>query len=131
VTVPLPTTLPVVSGWQLVDWLDRSWTSPAAGSDGVALITLPERPDNERWQLTHVVVGCTSSTATQMRLYLDSVSNAGLRDGTSTGNFDVADWAMGLWIPPGRTLLARWSGCSTGAVGTLNLQATVYRRVDG
>jgi hypothetical protein len=131
VTVPLPTTLPVVSGWQLVDWLDRSWSSNPAGGDGIALITLPALADNERWQLTHVVAGCTSTSTTQMRLYLDTVSNAGLRDGTSSGNFDVADWAMGLWVPPGRSLLARWAGCSTGSAATLNLQAAIYRRVGG
>jgi hypothetical protein len=129
VTVPAPYPLPVTSGWQVADWLDHSYSSQPAGNDGVALITLDQLPDNERWQLTHMVAGCTSSTATQMRLYVDSVANSSLRDGTSTGNFDVADWAPGLWIPPGRTLLARWFGCSTGAIATLNVQATIFRRV--
>lgn len=128
-TVPLPSPLAVTSGWQVVDWLDRSYVSGPAGTDGTAVITLPALADNERWQLTHTVIGCTSTTATQLRLYLDSAANTNLRDGSSSGNFDVADWPQGLWIPPGRTLIARWAGCSAGAVATLALQAAILRRV--
>lgn len=128
-TVPLPSPLPATSGWQTADWLDRSYLSAPAGADGVVLVTVPPLPDNERWQVTHMVCGCTSGTATQMRLYLDDVANGNLRDGTSSGNFDVADWPQGLWIPPGRSLLARWTGCAPGAVATLTLQATILRRV--
>jgi hypothetical protein len=129
VTVPLPSPLSVTSGWQVVDWLDRSYVSTPAGADATATITLPTLADDERWQLTHMLVGCTSSTATQLRLYLDSAANNNLRDGSSSGNFDVADWPQGLWVPPGRTLIARWAGCSAGAVATLTLQATILRRV--
>jgi hypothetical protein len=127
VTVPVPFPLPVTSGWQVVDWIDRPYQAPA-GAGGVALVTVPPLPDNERWQLTHMVVSCTSSTATQVRLYLDDVTAVDLRDGSLTGNFDVADWPQGLWLPPGRSLLARWTGCSAGTTATLALQATVLRR---
>lgn len=127
-TIPLPQPLPVTSGWQVVDWLDRSWTSDPAGADGVATITLPALPTDERWQLSHAVVGCTSSAATRVRHYLDGVSNGNLRDGSSAGNFDVGDWPQGLWIPPGRALISRWTGCDVGAVATLALQATILRR---
>ena len=127
-TIPVPSALPSTSSWAVADWLDRSWTSDPAGADGVALITLPALGDSERWQLTHMVVGCTSSAATRARLYLDSTSNGTLRDGSNVGNFDVADWPMGLWIPPGRSLLARWTGCTPGAVATLAVQATILRR---
>jgi hypothetical protein len=128
VTVPLPSPLSVTSGWQVVDWLDRSYVSDPAGADRAATITLPALADNERWQLTHMLVGCTSTTPTQVRLYLDSAANNNLRDGSSGGNFDVADWPQGLWIPPGRALVARWAGCSAGSVATLTLQATILRR---
>lgn len=127
-TVPVPQPIPTTSQWQLVDWLDATYTSsPAAG--GVALITLDQLPDYERWQLTHMVAGCTSAAQTSMRLYLDSVANGSLRDGTATGNFDVADWPMGLMIPPSRSLLARWTGCNDGDVATLTVQANILRRV--
>jgi len=127
-TIPVPSALPSTSSWQVADWLDRNWSSDPAGSDGVALITLPALPDNERWQLTHSVVGCTSATATRVRHYLDSVTNGALREGSDKGNFDVADWAQGLWVPPGRVLITRWTGCTPGAVATLALQATILRR---
>lgn len=127
-TIPLPSSLPVSSSWGVVDWLDRSWSSGPAGTDGVALITLPPLPDFERWQLSHMVVSCTSSTASRVRFYLDGVSDVALREGSDKGNFDVGDWPMGLWVPPGRSLLARWTGCSAGAVATLAVQATILRR---
>jgi hypothetical protein len=130
VTVPVPYPLPATSGWQVADWIDQRYTSAPAGADGIALVTIPTLPDSERWQLTHMLCGCTSSTVTQMRLYLDDVANANLRDGSSSGNFDVADWPQGLWIPPGRGMVARWFGCSAGAVATLTLQATILRRVN-
>lgn len=127
-TVPVPVTLPSTSSWALADWLDRSYSSPPAGADGLATLVLPAVPDNERWQLSHVVVSCTSTVATQLRVYLDAITGAGLRDGSLSGNFDVADWPLGLWVAPGRTLIAQWAGCTSGAVGTLNLQATILRR---
>jgi hypothetical protein len=126
-TVPVPTAVPATSSWRVADWLDRAYNStPAAG--GAALLTLPALPDNERWQLTHMVAACTSTTTTALRLYLDSVAPASFRDGTNSGNFNVADWPQGLWIPPGRQLLAQWTGCSDAAIGTLTVQAVIYRR---
>jgi hypothetical protein len=126
-TVPVPTSLAATSAWGVADWLDRAYNTPAAAG-GVATATLPALPDNERWQLTHMVCACTSTTATVLRLYLDNANAPGFRDGTDRGNFDVADWAMGLWVPPGRQLVAQWTGASDGAVGTLTVQATIFRR---
>lgn len=127
-TVPAPYPLPVSSGWQIADWIDQQFTSPPAGADGIALVTLPQLADDERWQLTHMVCGCSSTSPTQMRLYRDDVANQNLRDGSNSGNFDVADWPGGLWIPPGHSMVARWSNASTNAVAYLTLQATVWRR---
>lgn len=125
-SVPLPQPLPSTGGWALSDWLDQSYTSaPAAG--GLAMITLPQLAYNERWLLTHMVVGCTSSTSTSLRLYRDNVANPNLRDGSANGNFDVADWSPGLKLPSGASLIAVWSGASDGALATLTLQADVYR----
>lgn len=127
-TVPVPTALPSTSSWSAVDWLDKTYTSEPAAADGTAQITLPALPDTDRWQLTHMVAGCTSAGASQMRLYIDDVADQNLRDGTSSGNFDVADWPMGLWIPPSRSLVAAWTSCDPGSVATLTLQAVIYRR---
>jgi hypothetical protein len=122
----LPQPIASTSQWQLSDWLDQSYTS-AAAAGGIAQIVLPQLPYNERWELTHMVVGCTSSTATSLRLYRDSASNPNLRDGSSTGNFDVADWAAGLKVLASSGLIAVWNGASDGAVATLTVQANIYR----
>jgi hypothetical protein len=127
VTVPLPYALAVTSSWQLVDWLDRTYTA-TADAGGVGLITLPQLPDNERWQLTHMVAGASTAAQPKMRLYLDQVANGALRDGTGSGAFDVADWPMGLMVPPATSLLARWTGCNPGDAVFLTLQANILRR---
>lgn len=127
-TVPAPYSVSVVSGWQVVDWLDRVARSAPADADGVATITLDTLPDNQRWQLTHVVAGATTTATPQMRLYLDDTSVSNLRDGTSAGAFDVADWPMGLMVPPGRALVASWTGCNPGDVAYINIQANILQR---
>jgi hypothetical protein len=127
VSTPLPYPLPVTSGWALADWLDRTYKG-AADATGVALITVPQLPDNERWQLTHMVAGCSTTSTTSMRLYLDQVANGALRDGTDVGNFGVADWPLGLMIPPSTSLLARWTGCNNGDPVFLTVQANILRR---
>lgn len=125
-SVALPQPLPTSGGWHLSDWLDQSYSSaPAAG--GVATITLPQLGYNERWELTHMVVGCTSSATTSLRLYRDSISNPSLRDGTDAGNFCVADWAPGLKVPASSALIAVWSDATDGAIATLTVQGNVYR----
>jgi hypothetical protein len=128
--VPLPQSTSVVAAWSLVDWLDRPYISAPAAADGTALITLDALADNERWSLTHAVIGAvTLASNPQMRFYFDAVSNPNLRDGSRTGAFDVGDWPAGLKIPPGRALLARWTGLNPGDVAFLTLQADIYRRV--
>lgn len=125
-SVQLPQSIAATSGWQLIDWLDQDYASPPA-LGGIATITLPQLDSNTRWQLTHMVASCPSGAATVMRLYLDSPSPRSFRDGTDTGNFDVADWAMGLMVPPSRGLVAVWFGCNDGDIATLTLQANILR----
>ena len=126
-TVPAPYPLPVVSGWQVTDWLDRSQFA-TTDDTGTATITLGPVPDNERWQLTHCVAGCLSTAIPTLRHYLDDVSDTNLRDGTDDGRFGVSEWPMGLWIPPGRALLSVWTGADPGVKAVLTVQATIYRR---
>lgn len=125
-SVLLPQPIASSSQWQLVDWVDNSYTS-AAAAGGLATIQLPQLAYNERWQLTHMVIGCSSSATTTLRLYLNTVANGSLRDGSPAGNFDVADWTAGLMIPPSSALIAQWAGCSDGSVATMTLQANLYR----
>lgn len=126
-TVPLPSPLPTSAGWRAVDKIDHQ-TSGTADASGTATVDLGTLDTQTRWVLTHMVAACTSAAASTMRLYFGSVGPAGLRDGTSAGNFDVADWSPGLFVPEGTRLLAVWSGADPGALATLTLQADVYRR---
>ena len=126
-SVQLPQSIAAASGWQVVDWADPTFvSSPAAG--GLATITLDQLPATDMWLLDHMVAECTSSTATQLRLYAGSVGPSTLRDGTNSGNFDVADWPGGLLVRSSTSLIAQWAGCSDGAIATLTLQARVLRQ---
>lgn len=126
-TVPAPYSVPAVSGWAVADWLDKPQTAVADDS-GTVTITLGPVPDNQRWQLTHCVAGCESTAVPVLRHYLDDVGDTNLRDGTDDGRFGVSEWPMGLWIPPGRTLLSVWTGADPGARAVLTVQATIYQR---
>lgn len=119
-TIELPQGLPAASGWQLVDWLDRDWTSTPAAS-GVLTIETPQLPDTELWLIDRLVVSCTSTSDTAARIY--NSSTARLRSGSRAGNFDEADYPGGLLLRPSSWLLAQWTGCSLGAVATLAVQA--------
>jgi hypothetical protein len=126
--IPLPTALSTpASQWVLQDFIDRDWSStPATG--GAAVLTLEQIPDDLMWLVDQMVCSCDSSTTTTMRLYLDQRTPRRIRDGSNSGNFDVGGWSNGLLIPARSTLIAVWSGASNGAVGTLGLQARVFRR---
>lgn len=126
--IALPSSISSASSWQVVDWADPSASSsPAAG--GLATITLDPLPATDMWLLDHMVVSCTSSAATVLRLYAGSVGPSYFRDGAQNGNFSVGDWPSGLLIRPATSLVAQWVGCSAGAIGTLTLQARVLRQV--
>lgn len=116
------------TGWAVVDWLDASYSSPPAAG-GVATLQLPQLDPAVMWALSHMVCSSTSTSATRLRLYLDSVGQGRLRDGSDRGNFDVADWpAPGLLVPRGAALVAQWTGCDDGAVGTLTVQGQIMRQ---
>jgi len=115
------------AGWGLFDFRTvAATTDPAAG--GTAVVTLPQLAFDELWLIDHAVVSCTSVAGTDVRWYSDSPTPANLLDGSSSGNFDVADWPAGLQLQPGTSLVAVWSGCDDGAVGTLTVQARIMRR---
>lgn len=125
--VILPQQLPTASGWSLADFNTiRQRTAPAAG--GIAMLDLGQLDGDEMWLVDHAVVACDSTTATEVRWYESSISDLALLDGSARGNFDVADWPVGLQIAPSQTLLVRWTGASDGARGILTVQCRVMRR---
>lgn len=122
--IVLPTDISTASQWQLVDWRHVPGRSgPAAG--GTAVVELAQLPDDELWLVDHMVAQCDSTTRTTMRLIVGSL----LMDGSSSGNFDVADWPNGLLVRSSTSLRAEWSGASNGATAEITLQARIFRRV--
>lgn len=116
-------------GWELADYVEVEKSTAAAGADGVAVLELPQLDGDERWLIDHAVTTCTSSTVTDLRYYLGTVGrDTSIIEQTDNGNFDVADWPNGLRVGPSGVLTLRWTGCSTGAVGSANLQIRVLRR---
>jgi hypothetical protein len=123
-TIPLPTPLGTVSTrWQVSDWIIRTGTSSAAGTDGKATLEFPALGSDEMWLIDHATIRCDSVTDTALRWYDSAVGAPNLVDGSDSGNFDVGDWPSGLLVRPSSVLIAQWTGCSTGAVGRVRLQA--------
>lgn len=123
----LPVASPTATSWQLRDYVSLQQRS-AAAVGGFAQLEFDQLDQTEMWLIDHAVVSCNSSTPTTVRWYAGSVVDLALLDGSSAGNFDVADWNAGLVIQPTSALVVRWSGASAGAIGTVTLQARVLRR---
>jgi hypothetical protein len=126
-TVTIPVSLPPADGWRLRDYVTMQMRSTPAAA-GVAQLEFRQLDGSEMWLIDHAVVACTSSTPTILRWYAGTVADLALLDGSSAGNFDVADWNAGLVIQPTSSLIAKWSGASAGAIGVVTLQARVLRR---
>jgi hypothetical protein len=126
--VVLPTSLPAAAGWALADWLPLQVQSKPA-ADGVATIEFPQLDPDEQWLIDRLVVTCTSTTATVLRLYDSVVTLGRLLDTTSSGNLNTADYPAGLLVRPASVLIAQWTGASPAAVGAVTLQARVMRRL--
>ncbi len=119
--VALPVAQSAAASWQLLDFLNVQLRSdPAAG--GQAALDAGQLDPDEMWLLDHMVVSCNSTSRTTLRLYESVVDPLRILDGSSTGNFDVADWPAGLQLRPSTSLLAVWVGASDGARGVITLQ---------
>jgi hypothetical protein len=115
------------AGWSLVDFISLNAISdPAVG--GLATAQFSQLDSSELWLIDHAVVSCTSTAATAVRWYADSVDPRRLLDGSGSGNFDVADWPAGLQVQSSSSLLVQWTGADAGTVGTVTLQARRLRR---
>lgn len=125
--VILPQQVPAADGWALTDFITLQRRSGAAAG-GVCQVEFDQLDGTEMWLIDHAVITCDSSTATALRLYGGSVADLALLDGSSAGNFDVADWPNGLMVQSTSALIARWTGASNGARGVVTLQARVLRR---
>jgi hypothetical protein len=125
--VTLPTSTSAAAGWQVVDFLRLALrTAPAAG--GQASLDAGQLDPEELWLLDHAVIQCDSTSKTTLRLYDSAPEPLRILDGSSAGNFSVADWPNGLQVAPGGSLVAVWVGASAGARGVLTVQGRVLRR---
>lgn len=115
------------STWALYDWRSvRQQSAPAAG--GLATITGDLIDPAELWLVDRLVITTTSTSSTSFRIYDGSTDPAMLLDVTAAGNLNSADYPEGLLIRPASQWVAQWTGASAGAVGTLTVQATIFRR---
>jgi hypothetical protein len=128
VVVPVPVG-GTATGWQLVDYATPQ-ASAVADANGRAAITFDQLDPNQLWLIDHAVVNCPAGDRLppQLRLYAGSETPSRLLDGSSTGDFDVADWPNGLQLSPSTSLLVVWSGAVPGATATIALQVRVLRR---
>ena len=124
----LPTAVGAAVPWTLYDFVQRRLQSDPAGADGVITVELPQTAQDELWLIDRLVVQCTSSAATEARLYVDLVEATRALDGTRSGNFDVADEAAPIQLPGASTLFCQWTGADPGAIAHLNVQATIMKR---
>lgn len=127
VGVILPGSLPAPSGWTLADYRDVAGQA-VADAHGVATVELDQLAGDEMWLIDHAVASCSGSALCELRLYAGAVADRALLDGSSRGNFDVADWSTGLRLQPATSLIARWTGASPGALATITLQVRVLRK---
>lgn len=112
------------------DRYSRTAISKAAAG-GTATATFPAVPAGRLWLVERIVVSCTSSSATSAALYVDQVDALHLVEGTSAGNFDIADENSPLVIESLSVLTVVWTGASNGAVGTCRVQVRELQRLDG
>ena len=126
--VILPSQLPPAAGWHVRDLVTHRFESAPHTGTGPLVIECPQLGPDELWLIDHAVVACTSTDPTEVRWYESTLDPRFLIDGSSVGNFDVADWPNGLLIQPTRSLLVAWDGATSGAVGILTLQTRVLRR---
>lgn len=123
----LPTSTAPGAQWQLYDFKQVTLTSEPA-AEGRALVQHGPVPQDELWLIDRMVVSSDSITDTSAGVYVDTVDPGRAIDGTTVGNFDVADLAAPIQLAGGVALVCAWDNAAAGAVGTLRLQYQVLRR---
>jgi hypothetical protein len=119
--------LTTAGSWGLADFGQAS-KSDVAGVDGSIEVSFDQVPDGELWLVDRMVVSCDSAARTRALVYAGVVDVRALRDGTESGNFDVADMASPIQLRTGDQLVVAWSSATPGAAGVAFAQWTVLRR---
>lgn len=83
------------------------------------------------WLIDRITVAHTSINPTNAFVFVGEANAQSLRDSTTGGNADVADYAAGVYVPPTMPLRIRWTaplGLNVGAIGTATLQYRLMQR---
>lgn len=94
-------------------------------------------PQNKVWLIERIVVQCTSSVATDAKIYAGDANPINLVDATpGGGNLNVADQFNPVRLDPGQRLTCVWDNTPDGgSIGTIRVQyieaSYVYASVGG
>lgn len=105
------------------DWVGAD----EADAAGVASIDMPGPNAGQVLVIERIVVVTNSVLDSEARVYVvspnqEQVTDADLRDGSSTGNLDTADFSRAIRIHAGRALRVRWTNMTVGAVARVTVQ---------
>lgn len=131
---PIPVSAPAGSapgtGWALVDYLTLT-LSTVADAGGVATVACPSVQGGQLWKVGRAVVSCSGTGPAQpvCNLYVDEVSQRGLRDNTAVGLLDVSEYPNYLYVREASALIAQWTGAPAGSSCCLHIDYEVWTRV--
>ena len=96
------------------------------GADGTATVTLGPAGTWTGWKVQRVSVRLSAGGGFAAT-YRNAINEASLIDATSRGDSDVADYIEPIVLPPGETIVVRWSGADPGARATAVLAGAEVR----
>ena len=111
--------------WRLVDYRPAVILTATADATGVATATGPQVDPGYMWAIQRAVCSSTSTAQSRLRIYEGSPAVGNLLTGSGSGNYDEADYPLGLLVSQSRELVAVWSGADPGSACTLRLQVAV------
>jgi hypothetical protein len=98
--------------------------SVVLNAQGAGTVRLQNNKPFQKWKIDRLAVTTTTNTnEPQVKVYLDSVSEGNLLDGTYTGSNDSTDINTSLLT--GQSLVVVWSGGDSGAVATASIYGTM------
>lgn len=113
----------------LVDDLVIGPLQGAFDSTGRAEVSTAKVPPGQTWKVNRIAVA-SQSDAPEARVYIGDEANRNLRDATSMGEADSADYPRGLTVPQGEMLRIVWTGGVEGDRCTANLDVQKIGYVD-
>ncbi len=95
--------------------------SDLADGSGVAEVTFGPAP--YLWLVTRMVVFNDGAASSNAFVYVGTVDPKNLKDLTGSGNLDVADEVNAIRVPPGASLIVRWTGATpTTSTSTASIE---------